>query len=144
MLFVQARHKKELEVYKAAYNPVIINPAPAYLSDDSYEIIEYASWNRKDLEDLLDSLKRNKTTTYIEILKFAKLKTDEIFVSRIMPDISEKQKQALELAIKEGYYSFPRKINLDKLAKISKITKATFRENLRKAEIKMLSILVAH
>lgn len=144
VIFVLAKHSKELEVYKVGYNPIIIYPAPSYLSDDGFEIIDMASWNRKDLEESIKALKRNRTTTYLEILKFSKLKTEDIFVSKLMPDIAPKQKEALENAISNGYYSFPRKINLDTLAKISKVSKATFRENLRKAEIKMLSILVPH
>ena len=141
-IFVLAKHKSDLEVYKVGYNPVYIYPAPSYLSEDGYEIMDMASWNRKDLEDAVKSLKKNKTTTYFEILSFTRLKMKDVFVSRLLPDIAPKQEEALRLALSEGYYSFPRKINLDKLAKFSKVSKATFRENLRKAEIKTLSILV--
>ena len=34
-----------------------------------------------------------------------------------MPKISKKQKESIELALKEGYYEYPRKIELKDLAK---------------------------
>jgi predicted DNA binding protein len=54
----------------------------------------------------------------------------------------EKQKQAMNLAIKNGYYNYPRKTNLDNLAKIAKVSKQTFQENLRKAENKLIPSLI--
>ena len=50
----------------------------------------------------------------------------------------EKQKQAIELAIKRGYYTSPRKISLQELAKISKLSFSTFQVHLRKAEEKLI------
>jgi predicted DNA binding protein len=42
------------------------------------------------------------------------------------------------LAIKNGYYSSPRKINVKELAKISKLSFSTFQVHLRKAEEKLI------
>jgi predicted DNA binding protein len=48
----------------------------------------------------------------------------------------------LNIAIKNGYYNFPRKNDLNKLSKIAKVSKQTFQENLRKAENKLIPFLV--
>ena len=143
VIFVLARHKKELELYSAAYNPAFIRPAPAYLSKDGFEIVEIASWDRKMLVDLIKSLKKNKTTTYLEVLKFVNKRMDDIYVSKLLPDLAQKQDDAIRLAFRNGYYLFPRKINLDKLAKIARVSKPTFRENLRKAEAKLMPKLIS-
>lgn len=143
IIFVLAKHKKELVLYEAAYDPKLIYTVPAYLSKEGFEIVEVACWERKPLVDLIDSLEKNKTTMYFEILQFKERKLDDIYVAKLLPRLPEKQKQALITAFKNGYYEFPRKINLDKLAKIAKVSKQTFRENLRKAEAKIIPKLIS-
>lgn len=143
IIFTLAKHKKEYEVYSAAYNPAFIYPAPAYLSKDGFEVVEIAFWERKKLEDLIKFLKSNKTTTYFEIMRFVNRKMDNIYVSKLLPELPQKQDEAITLAFREGYYEFPRKTNLDKLAKMAKVSKPTFRENLRKAEAKIIPKLVS-
>lgn len=137
-IFVLARHKANLSLYKAINDSVLIYPSPAYLTKDGFEMIEVAAWDRKVISDMIDSIEKNKTTTYFEILQFKEKKLDDIYVSRLFPKLAEKQKAAINLAFKKGYYDFPRKVNLDSLAKISKVSKQTFRENLRKAEAKVI------
>jgi len=143
VILTLAKHKKELEVYKSVYNPAFIYPAPAYLSKDGFEIIEIACWDRRPLQELIKTLENNKTTEYFEILKFIEKKMDDIYVSRLLPKLPPKQKEAIKLAFQHGYYKFPRQISLDKLAKIAKVSKPTFRENLRKAEAKLIPKLIS-
>jgi len=143
VVFILAKHKKELVLYESAYGPQLIYTSPAYLSKEGYEIMEVACWDRKPLQDLIASLEKNKTTTYFEILQFKQKKLDDIYVAKLLPKLPEKQKEAITLAFKKGYYNFPRRINLDKLAGISKISKQTFRENLRKAEAKLIPKLIS-
>lgn len=142
-IFILAKHKKELGLYRATYDSIFIHPTPAYLSDDGFEIVEIACWDRKPLEELIAALKQNKTTTYFELLKFVSKKMDNIYVSKLLPELSPKQNDAIKLAFSNGYYEFPKKINLDELANISCVSKPTFRENLRKAEAKLMPKLVS-
>ena len=44
----------------------------------------------------------------------------------------------MNLAIKHSYYDYPRKIELEKLADIMKISYSTYQAHLRKAEKKLL------
>ena len=142
-IIVLAKHKKDLSLYKTGYNPKFIHPSPAYLSKDGYEIIEAAFWEKQPLLDFIKAHKENKTTTYFELIKFVEKKMDDIYVTRLLPKLAKKQEEAIKLAYKHGYYSFPRKISLDELAKIAKVSKPTFRENLRKAEVKLTPNLIS-
>jgi predicted DNA binding protein len=64
-----------------------------------------------------------------------------LFLTHILPKLSAKQRETLNLAVKEGYYNFPRKINLDGLAKLLKLSKPTVQQHLRTAEKKMMPFL---
>jgi len=143
IVFLQIKHKKSLSLYRAIYDPIFIYPAPAYLGKDGFEIIEVACWDKKPLSELIDSIEKNKTTEHFEILSFVEKKTDEIYIARLLPHLPEKQNKAIRLAYQLGYYKFPRKISLDKLAEIAKVSKPTFRENLRKAEEKLIPKLIS-
>ena len=143
IMFVLAKHKRDVLIYEIIYNPALIYPAPAYMSKEGFEIIEVASWERKAIENLISSYEKSKTTEYFEILQFKDRKMDELYISRLLPKLPPKQKEAITLAFKNKYYSFPRKINLDELAKFMKVSKQTFRENLRKAEAKIIPTFIS-
>ena len=55
---------------------------------------------------------------------------------------SDKQRRALELALEFGYYNYPRNISVDNLSKKAKMPRTTFQEHLRKAESKLMGLLI--
>ena len=77
-----------------------------------------------------------------ELLKFKKQKIRNISIVGVLPELTDKQKEVLELAIKSGYYDYPRKIELRDLAKQLKISLSTYREHLRIAERKVMPNLL--
>ncbi|GAH10630.1 unnamed protein product, partial [marine sediment metagenome] len=77
----------------------------------------------------------------IKLKSIQETKIDEIFLPHIMPKLSPKQKKVIELAVKLGYFDFPRKINLDGLAKELKLSKQTVQQHLRIAEKKLVPFL---
>ena len=77
----------------------------------------------------------------VEIKSIKEEKISDIFFPHIFPKLSPKQKYAIELAVKSGYYEYPRRIDLEGLAKISKVKRQTFQENLRRAEKKIVPFL---
>ena len=72
----------------------------------------------------------------VEIKSVKRIKIVDFFIPQLHPKLSPKQKEAVELAVKNGYYEFPRKIDLEGLAKLSKVKRQTYQENLRRAEKK--------
>ncbi len=143
VIFVLARHNKNLTLYESIYNPILLYPSPAYLDKEGYEVIEVMCWDRKPLQDLIKGYETNRTTEYFYVLSFIEKKMNDFYISKLLPNLPRKQKGAIKLAFKLGYYNFPRNVNLDKLAKISKVSKPTFRENLRKAEAKLIPKLIS-
>jgi len=142
-VLLMSKHKKHHLSYKSLYNPMFIFPNPAIVDKNGDEIIEVAFWKKKPLQDLLTALKNDKTTTDLQILSFVERRMNDMYVSRLLPKLAPKQRSAISLAFSLGYYSFPRKISLDKLAKIAKVSKPTFRENLRRAEAKIIPSMVS-
>lgn len=53
--------------------------------------------------------------------------------------LTPRQAAALEAAFRLGFYSFPRRTNLQELARILHVSRATASEHLRRAEAKMLA-----
>lgn len=129
---------KEPLYTEPAYDPKLMRPRPGFISHEGYHIWEYASWKK---EPLLKIIKFARKYHKGEILKFKQEKLKNISFTTILPGLSEKQKKALELAVSEGYYNYPKKTNLHKLAKLMKISYSTFQEHLKKAEEKIIPIL---
>jgi predicted DNA binding protein len=53
-------------------------------------------------------------------------------------DLTHRQKDSIEHAYSRGYYEWPRKADIEKLAKEKGLSKSTYVEHLRKAEIKVV------
>jgi predicted DNA binding protein len=69
-----------------------------------------------------------------EMLKLKEEKISNISITRMLPEITSKQKYALEIAINNGYYDYPKKINMEKLAEIMGVSYSTYQQHLKKAE----------
>ncbi len=129
--------KKDHSIYSSVFDKRIIYTKPVIQHTTGFETWELASWNKETLMKIVDI-----PDFEMEILLIKKIKGVELFLPQIQPNISEKQMDAMKFAIKNGYYNFPRKTDLNKLAKKKKISKQTFQENLRKAENKLIPFLV--
>jgi len=140
-VLVLVRNERDARSYEWLYNPMFTYPAPATVDKAGFEIVQVAYWEKKPLQDLIAALKKDKATTHLEILSFVEKKLDDLYVSRLLPKLAAKQRRAIQLAFEHGYYSFPRKIGLVQLAKLARVSKPTFRENLRRAEAKLLPFL---
>ena len=66
----------------------------------------------------------------------------DIYFSRLMPKLTDKQKRAVTLAWEYGYYRWPKKTDFGKLAKLMKVSVPTYREHLKKAEQKLMPDLM--
>ena len=77
-----------------------------------------------------------------EIFSLKKEKISNISVTNIKPNLTDKQKNAYDLAVKQGYYEYPKKTEIRKLAKITGLSSSTFQQHLRNAEKKLSSFYV--
>ena len=110
---------------------------PVYVDKKGYEYWEIASYDRNVLNQFLKDLEK-QNYEHVEILQFKNIKLNNIYFPAIAPDLTEKQKRAFELAVQEGYYDIPKRIDLKQLAKIMKISLATYQEHLKRAEAKIV------
>lgn len=122
------------------YNPKLIYVKPVFVDKNGYEYWEVASWQRKILTDFIEHIEKNIGKP--EILKLEQTKLTNVYFSRLMPKLTGHQKQAIELAFEYGFYVWPKKISLSKLAKIMKVSVPTFREHLKRAEEKLMPDLI--
>jgi predicted DNA binding protein len=62
----------------------------------------------------------------------------------LFSDLTEKQMDALLTAYSNGYYSLPRKANVQDIAHKKKVSRTTYQEHLKKAENKLVASLVPY
>lgn len=128
----------DFNVYHAFYNPEIIFTKPGFVDSDGWEYYEIASWNRKAIEKIIKAVEKHYKGKLLKLIKTQKY---DLYLPKILPKISDKQKEVISLAVKEGYYNFPRKTELKKLATKAKISFSTLREHLRKAENVLIPLM---
>lgn len=121
------------------YSANIIYLRPIHVKQDFTQTYVLASWNREDLNKILQlripGIKFN--------LHFIKEKPIENIGLFAPTRLTVKQQDAFLLAQQEGYYEFPKRgSHLSELAKLSNISLATYQAHLRKAERKILSTYV--
>jgi predicted DNA binding protein len=73
-------------------------------------------------------------------IEVVRITLPEAAPTALLPEdaLSERQREAFELARDRGYYEWPRNVSGTELAAEWNVTKATFLEHLRKAEGKLL------
>lgn len=137
-LFVHAIHplsretRAEIEIF---YHPQYIRVKPVHLSSDGWEYWEVACFDRAELVKLVMAAEKYYSG---ELFFIRKEKMRAIASLALAPDLTEKQFAALELAYKEGYYTYPHTLTMTALAGHVHKSYATFQEHLRKAEQKLV------
>ncbi len=114
------------------YSPEIIFISPQKYTSDGKETMELASWNKKPLMDLVRTFKQRYNT---RVLAFSQKKIKSISLVSLHPELTDRQRLALELAVKNGYYEFPKSITLKQLAKLMGVSFSTYQAHLSKAEL---------
>lgn len=118
------------------YHPKLIQIKPVLMGTDGFETWEVGSWERKAVEKFVNQV-RNETADF-QLIKFRHVNINDIYFPKILPNLTLKQKKALDLAIAEGYYKRPKQIGLRQLAKMMKVSLATYQQHLQTAEQKII------
>ncbi len=135
IVFVEKRPINHPE-YSAFRSKEIMCVKPVYGNpEDGFEYWEICSWDKENISKFLKDIRKIGEAT---LLNIEKMKLNDVYSFHIAPNLTSKQKKALELATKYGYYELPRKVGLDILAKKMNITSQAFSEHLRKAESKLI------
>lgn len=135
------KKKKVTASILSRLSPKIIFVKPVFVDKKGYEYWEIASWKKSILTDFINGIIK-EVSKDVEILKIGQTKLTDVYFSKLMPNLSENQKRAIELAFEKGYYKWPKKTDFGKLSKIMKISVSTFREHLKKAEEKLMPDLL--
>ena len=120
---------------ESAYDPRIIRPSPVVINKAGYHVWDLASFKRKPLEKVLKFAEKYLNA---EVLKFKEEKISNISFTKLLPELTKNQKKALEIAINNGYYDYPKKVKMEILAKKMEISYSTYQAHLKKAEGKIL------
>ncbi len=126
---------KETPYTATVYNKDIIHLAPTLIDESGKETLTIGCFDKKILSKAISSLEKAFET---KIAYIQERKISNISIVKEAPELTDKQKQAIALAIKNGYYDYPRKISIEQLAKLSNLSFSTFHAHLRKAEAKLL------
>lgn len=134
---IEVRKEKVPSTFKTEK---IIFVKPVFVDKEGYETWEVASWDKIILTKFMDNIE--KDVEHIKILKFQKTKLTDVYYPHLMPKLTPSQKRAIELAFEKGYYDFPKKINMEKLAKEMNVSTPTFCEHIKKAEKRLMPNII--
>ena len=119
-----------------AFDPSLFFISPV-LQKDGFEYWEIGSWERKTLLKFYNDVQKFGE---IQMLKLRR-EVPSFLVHQALPKLTAKQEEALHLAQEYGYYEYPRKISVEKLALQAQVPRTTFQTHLRKAEKKVMDMV---
>lgn len=108
--------------------------------DGDRAVIETHLPDKSLLSDLVESLKRATEGVTLRRLKRLEADGDNSASDTVMldiTDITEKQREAVMVAVSKGYYSKPREATLEELADTLGVTKAAVTQRLNAVESKL-------
>ncbi len=135
---VSRKAKTELLIF---YNPQYIKVKPIRVSRDGWEYWEIACLDRNELNKIINASVKHYSG---ELISIQKEKLRSIANLEFRPNLSQKQMEALEIAYKQGYYNYPRKLTIPEMSKKIKRAYSTFQENLRKGENKIIDYFLKY
>ncbi len=130
---------KEEKKFLPFYNPYFIYLSPVKIDSYGNYFYHLGSWQKEELSKLLEIIEKRYK---FKLFSFHEEKIKNISIIGVEPNLTDKQKQAYELAVKSGYYEYPKKIDIKKLATLSKISYSTFQQHLKYAEKKISEFFV--
>jgi len=127
------------DLLKELYNPEFIQIKPVLINNQCGETWEIGCFDKLPLMKLVHYLKN--VDIKFKLLKLKQEFLDSLTLLNIIPNITSKQNEALQLAVEHGYYEYPKKVELKKLAKLMNISYSTYQAHLKKAEGKLIPFM---
>lgn len=128
---IKVKYFKSLSSFAKKFNIDIIWDTPSILTKE--KLIVSVTGNEENLKKIHELFKKVGTINKISFVK-------SIYNEQtILSCLTEKQREVLIAAKKNGYYSYPRKINSQELSEKIGISKPTVVQHLRKAEVRLVS-----
>ena len=123
---------------KYLFSPGIFHLKPTIVTKNGEYIFELGSFDKESLSQIAKAY-----TGYFnaKIEYFKEKKINAVQTINVYPNLTNKQKKCLDIAIKNNYYDYPRKITQKELAKIAKISYSTYQFHLQNAEKKVMPFL---
>ncbi len=134
-IFFTYKTKASGEMPTQSYLKKVFHLKPVFVDTKGVEHWEIGSWKKESLIQFIEQIKKyTEGLESFKLIKIVKTKLRDVYFPHIMPLMTPLQEKALRLAQQQGYYEFPRQIELRMLAKMMNISLSTYREHLRKAE----------
>jgi predicted DNA binding protein len=127
----KAKFLKQFSGLGKKFDIDIIWDTPSIFSRE--KMVISVTGNEENLKKFLE------LTKYLGEVKSLGFKKAEFHEQSILSCLTEKQREIVIAAKKNGYYSYPRKINSEELSKKVGLSKPTVVQHLRKAEIRLIS-----
>jgi len=102
---------------------------------NGYEVYDVITEEPKKLVNLMEGLDGIGEAKLFEV---GRISNEHPF------KLTDKQTNAIQLAVSHNFYDWPRKVNLDEISVMVGMKRRTFQENLRKAEAKLFPHLIKH
>lgn len=107
-----------------------------------FRMITFSEDNMRSLFKGLNALGRtellSKRTVTLDMLP------GSVWASYLFPDLTEKQKDAVLVAHRYGYYISPRHVTTETIARSMGVSRSTFESHLRKAENRIIATIVPY
>jgi len=135
IILAKVRFYKKLIGFAKKFNIDVIWDTPSIFKRG--KMILSVTGEEENLKKFLEVI---KLLGEVQSLSFKKATFNE---QNILSCLTEKQKEILIAAKKNGYYNYPRKINSEELSEKVGLSKPTVVQHLRKAEIRLMSNILA-
>jgi len=129
------RFKGANSTYDAVLSNKVTQTSPV-VAKSGYETYNLVAEDPKNIEKMLREL------SCIGDVKVLRLGNFDPKRDLLAPSITQKQSDALKVALLNNYYSWPRGATLEELAKVSKVSRRSMQERLRRAESKLLPFVL--
>ena len=140
-IYFEKETAERIPAVKIVYNSKFFFLKPAFVDEKGFEHWEIACPERKEFELIIKiahQWKKSGKSTDFKVYYLKKQKFESVMLFSTHPNLTAKQKKALDLAVENGYYGYPRKIKLEKLAQMMNVSLSTYQFHLAKAEEKVL------